>query len=383
MMRRLLKVLKYTFLGLFICFLVLAIVLRMRYGGGHYYPNLMTEPILPKTALETVFSFPEPLGNIAVSANNRIFFTVHPESRPGKNKVMEIVDGEAIPYPSATFQDKNYQTVLGLCIDEQHRLWTIDHGNHGFGKTRLMAFDLPTNTLVHDHVFPTAIAERGSFFNDLQVSPDGKTVYIADVSFFGKNPALVVYDVTTQQSRRLLEKHSSVYPKDYIIRNPSKDMTFLGGLIALKPGIDGIVIDRKGDYVYYGAMTHDGLFKVRTSDLKEESLAAADLEERVIRIGKKPLSDGLSIDTLDNVYITDVENGGLARMSAMGQLKTLITDTARVRWADGCSFGGDGYLYFTDSAIPDQMLRSKRHMKNKAPYFIYRVNPGIGGIPGR
>ena len=30
-----------------------------------------------------------------------------------------------------------------------------------------------------------------SFFNDLQVSPDGRYVYIADVSFFGKNPAII------------------------------------------------------------------------------------------------------------------------------------------------------------------------------------------------
>jgi sugar lactone lactonase YvrE len=100
-------------------------------------------------------------------------------------------------------------------------------------------------------------------------------------------------------------------------------------------------------------------------------------------VGQKPLSDGLSIDTLDHIYITDVEHGGIARMDQEGNLQTLLKDTERIRWADGCSFGGDGYLYFTDSAIPDQMLRSKSHIRKKEPYYIYRFKPEYGGIPGR
>ena len=328
-MRRFRKILKYTFGSLFFLLIVLAIFLRLRYGGGSYYPNLSTEAILPKSALETVFSFTEPLGNIAVSANNRIFFTVHPESRPGTNKVMEIVNGKALPYPNTDFQKEHYETVLGMCIDEQNRLWTIDHGNHGFGHAQLLAFDLSTNELVHQYTFPGEVAEKGSFLNDLQVHPNGQYVYIADVSFFGKNPGIVVYDIQNKKSWRVLESHPSVYPQDYIIRNPIKDMVFLGGLIALKPGVDGIVIDRRGEYLYYGAMTHDGLYKVKTSDLNDTSLSDETIGQGLIRVGKKPMSDGLSIDTLDNVYITDVENGGLARMSASGTLQTLIKDTER------------------------------------------------------
>lgn len=377
------KFLKYTLgiiLGLII---VLAIFLRVRYGGGSFYPDLTTDPLLPATALEEVFAFDEPLGNLAVSSDNRLFFTVHPESRPTTNKVMEIVNGKAIPYPNQEFQSSQFITVLGMFIDLQNRLWTIDHGNHGFQAVRLLAFDLNSNEVVHDYTFPSEVAEKGSFFNDLQVSPDGKQVYVADVSFFGKNPALVVYDLEKGQSRRLLEDHPSVVAQNWIPRNKTKTMKFFGGLVNLKPGIDGLVLDAAGEWVYYGAMAHDELFKIRTQDLTNDQLSAAELANKVVRVGTKPLSDGLSIDTLDNIYITDVDHGGIARMSPRGELHTLIKDRDRIRWADGCSFGGDGYLYFTDSAIPDQMLRSKGHMRSKAPYYIYRVNPGIGGIPGR
>ena len=376
------KTLKNIVLVLLAFLVILAIFLRLRYGGGSNYENVATEPVLPKSALEEVFRFDEPLGNLAVSTDNRIFFTVHPESRPAVNKVMEIVNGKAVPYPNADFQTSHFLTVLGMFIDSQNRLWTIDHGNHGTAAVRLLAFDLTSNELVHDYTFPSKVAQLGSFFNDLQVSPDGKTVYVADVSFWRKNPGIAIYDLESGNSWRALDRHPSVYPQDWIIRNQVRTMTFFGGLVALKPGIDGIAIDQTGEYLYYGTMTHDGLFKVKTDDLKDRNLSEEALAERVIRVGTKPLSDGLSIDTLDNIYITDVENGGIARMYPDGKLETLIKDMERVRWADGASYGGDGYLYFTDSAIPDQMLQSKKHIASRAPYFIYRVNPGIGGIPG-
>ena len=374
----------FVYIGLLMLglLLILAFVLRLRFGGGSPYPDLSTEPVFPDSALEEVLAFPEPLGNIAVSPDGRIFFTVHPESRPSGPTVLEIINGQTVPYPSLDDQTL-FKTVLGLCIDEQNRLWTIDHGNHGIDPVRLLAFDLISNEIVHDYVFAPTVAPIGSFFNDLSVSPDGQWIYIADVNFFGKKPALVVYDIENKRAKRLLENHTSMAPQDYIIETPIKKMTFLGGLIALKPGIDGIVVDAAGEYLYYGAMTHDGLYRIGTAELKDEGLNPSELEQRIERVGTKPLSDGLSIDTLNQVYITDVENGGIARMEADGTLKTLIKAPERVRWADGCSFGPDGYLYFTDSAIPDQMLRSKEHMKVSAPYFIYRFKPSHAGVPGR
>ena len=358
----------------------LAVFLRLSYGGGEYYPSVATDPLLSEDSLEVVLAFDEPLGNLAVSKDNRIFFTVHPESRPEGNKVLEIVDGEAQPYPNEEFQD-NYTTVLGMCIDKNNRLWTLDHGNHGFMNVKLLAFDLNTNKLVYEYIFSAEIGEKLSFFNDLQVSKEGM-VYITDVSFFGKNPAIVVYNTNTGKARRVLEQHPSVYPQDWLIKNKAKEMKFVGGLVSLKVGVDGIVINANEDYIYYAAMTHDGLYRIPTSYLNDFSKSDMELENAVEFVGKKPLSDGLSIDTLDNVYITDVENDGFMRLSQEGELKTLIRSN-KIRWADGASYGGDGYLYFTDSAIPDQMLRSKSHMKEAAPYYIFRFNPGIAGIPGR
>ena len=102
--------------------------LRVRYGGGEPYPDLSTSPLLAESQLEEVISYAEPIGNVAVSRDARIFFTVHPESRPKGNKLLEWVAGAAVPYPSGTVQPHLFNTVLGLVIDRRNRLWTIDHG---------------------------------------------------------------------------------------------------------------------------------------------------------------------------------------------------------------------------------------------------------------
>ena len=75
----------------------LAFVVRVRYGGGQPYPDVTGAPILSGNELETVLSYPEPIGNVAMSADGRGFFTVHPESRPEGAKLLEFRDGAACP----------------------------------------------------------------------------------------------------------------------------------------------------------------------------------------------------------------------------------------------------------------------------------------------
>ena len=360
---------------------VLAVVLYGRYGGGQPYPNLSGTPVFEESALEVVVTSSEPIGNVAVSADGRIFYTIHPESRPTGAKLLEWVDGVPAAFPSEEAQAL-FETPLGVVVDQQNRLWVIDHGNHGTGAPRLLAFDLETGAVVHDHEFDSSVAELGSFLQDLQVDSTGKHVFIADVSFWRKNPGLVVYDVEAKSARRVLDGDESVSPQDWLIRNPTKDMKFFGGIVVLKPGVDGIAIDRTDEWIYYGAMAHDTMFRVRVADLLDASLSPGALAARVEPVGEKPLNDGLSTDNEGNLLITDVEHGSVMRMTPQGELTTLVA-SRRIRWADALSYGPDGWLYVADSAIPDQMLRSKAHMKEMAPYYIFRFKPGIDGVPGQ
>jgi len=355
-------------------------VVWIRYGGGSPYPDLSTAPELPSDSLEEVLRFPEPVGNVAVNRDGRLFFTVHPESRPVGNKLLEYVRGAAVPFPSGAAQAELFDTVLGVAIDRFNRLWTIDHGNHGLRPARIVAIDLNTNEILRHQALSPDIAPAGSFLQDLQVSVDGRTIVIADASFWRKSPAIVVYDVETGEARRVLESHASVSAEDYMIRSQDRDMEFLGGIASLRGGIDGIALDN--EWLYYGALSGSGLYRVRLSDLRDKKLPPGQLANRVERYSDKPLSDGLSIDLEGNIYITDVEHHSVFVVGEQRELKTLI-QSPDIRWPDALSFGPGGYLYLADSALPELILQSREHIEASGPYRIFRFRPGFEGIPGQ
>lgn len=358
----------------------LAVTLRIVYGGGNPYPDITTAPLLAEAELEEFLAYPEPIGNVAVSAQGRVFFTVHPEARPRGNKLLEYVNGAAVPYPDSASQSRLFDTVLGIAIDRFDRLWTIDHGNHGLRAARLLAFDLASGELIHDQQFDADIAPAGSYLQDLQVSPDGRTVVIADASFWRRSPALIVYDIATATARRVLEGHSSVAAENYLIRNGDRPMTYAGGLVSLRGGVDGIALD--DHWLYFAALSGSRLYRVPLADLRDTRLPNAQLATRVEDYSDKPLSDGLSIDTQGDVLVTDVEHAAIFIVGPDRNPQTLIR-SPRIRWPDALSFGPEGWLYLADSALADVILKSADHIRDNGPYRIYRFRPATAGVPGQ
>jgi hypothetical protein len=358
---------------------LLAVTIRVRYGGPVVsFPPRTTIPLPPPSAVEKVAELPEAPGNIAVSAEGRVFFNFHPEARPVLS-VVEWVNGKAAPFPNATFD--LYDFVFSVRIDRQGRLWTLGTGFHGLRPPRLLAFDLASRKLVQRWDVPRDVAGLGSYVQDFQVSPDGKTVFLADIGVLNKKPALLVYDVERMKGRRLLERDRSVTDRPYLINAQGKEMLLLGGLYPMHPALDSIGLDEAGEWLYYGPMSHETLFRVKTRDLLDVSLSPADLSSRVEAFGSKPQTDGISLDRAGNVYLTDVEHGAIAILNPDRELKTLVKHP-KWRWPDGLSFGPEDWLYVTDSAIPDIMMRSRSHMRRAAPYFIWRFRTGIPGTPG-
>lgn len=353
------------------------------YGGGTDYPDLTGEPQIPSSAIELVVTSPEPIGNAAQSADGRVFYTIHPESGPAGVKLHEWKNGSAVPFPSRELQDVHFKTPLGVKIDRQNRLWVIDHGNHGSDGAKIMAFDLTTGAIVHEHTFGKDVAPLGSFFQDFTIDQPATTIYIADVSFFGRDPGIVVYDIVKKSAHRVLSSHPSVFPQNILIRTATKTMQFYGGLIALKTGIDGVALSGDDEWLFYAAMNHANLYRVPTKALKDQSPSPGMVEALVEDLGPKPLSDGITADAAGGVYITDVEHGAVMKREAGGRLITLVKDPEKIRWADSVGFGEGGALLIADSAIPDQMLMPKSHIESRKPYFIYRVNVGVAGVPGR
>lgn len=371
-----------------ICLLILAVAtaigLRLRYGGGEPFPDRSGEPTLPIEALEVVAELPMPPGNITVSPEGRVFFSFHPEARP-EVKVAELVDGKAVPWPNEAFQTGEgeysyFRNVLSLRVDRHNRLWTLDNGHHGFDAARLIAFDLDSGRIVHEHVFVPSVAGLGSHLNDFQVSRDGRVVYIADASFFAKTPAIVVYDIATKRAVRRIEAHPSVDPEPYLPVVQGRSMHAFG-LVTIRPGVDSIVLDTRNEWLYFAPITNNHLYRVRTGDLLNLKLGNQALRERIEQYALKTMSDGLSIDTEGGIYISDLEHSAILRLGPDKKLVTLLKDE-RISWPDGFSFGPDGWLYVTCSSLQHVIGKLPSSVAAHAPYHIYRFKPGFHGVPG-
>ena len=367
---------------------ILVLIFYWRYGGrGNPFPNLATTPVLPPEALEIVAELPEPPGNLAVSAAGRVFFTYHAESRPDV-KVLELVNGKPVPYPSVEFQSPRpqgapfFDQIFNLRIDGQNRLWTLDHGFHGLRQPRLLAFDLATNQLVHQFDFPAAAAGVGSYLQDMQVDPAGERIYLADLSAVAQKPAIVIYDTKSRTARRVLEEHPAVTAQPFEINAQGRRMYPLFGLFWMHPHLDPIALDRRNEWLYFGAMSGDTLYRARVADLNDASLSAAALGAKVEKYARRSQCDGLSIDQADNIYITSIEDGAINILGPDRVQKTLVKHP-KMRWPDGLSFGPDGYLYIADSDIPDVMMQSKDHIRRSGPFYIFRFRTGQSAPSGQ
>lgn len=351
------------------------VFIKQRYGGGEPFPAMQVTPTMDSGVLEVVANLPAPPGNIAVSAEGRVFFTYHPEGRPTV-KVAELVSGKAVPWPSIEFQtgegeDRYFQNVLSLRIDRQGRLWTLDNAHHGLGQPRLLAFDIESGVVVHQYDFAREQAPRLSHLNDFQVTADGNTIFIADASIMGKTPALIIYDVLNKSARRVLESDVSVEAEPYIPVVQGRKMEVFG-LFSIRPGVDSIALDRQNEWLYFAAVTATRMYRARVADLLNVSLGADELSARVEDWAAKPETDGITTDNAGNVYLTDPGHDAIHRLNASdGSLETLIRSPS-IRWPDGMSYGPEGYLYFTCSALHHVIGRSQKHKLSQAPYQIFR-----------
>jgi sugar lactone lactonase YvrE len=352
--------------------------LYAKHGTGNFYPDTSTPALHPDTALERVITLDFPPGNVATSPTGRVFFNYHPFAQAHRfvpATMFEWRDGKALPYPSAEFQSR-FQGVFGMTVDRQNRLWLIEPRGLDHERTRLTAFDLNTNQPVFEHTFA---ADEAQFTQDLRVSADGRTVYLADTGLFRFTPAsLLVLDVASKTHRKVLEQDASAQPQNWITqRFDGKPHKLAWGLVAFTVGLDGIEVSADGQWLYYATMSHDTAYRVPTAALNDPALSAAQLSAKIEKVGNKPLSDGITLDAHGHLLITDIEHGSIAKLSADGQLQTLARRKDIV-WSDGVAIAADGSVWLTDSGIPAYLHPlalppSPDALSAKRPYGVYRL----------
>lgn len=344
-------------------------------------------PPASQGAIEEVLRLDNRPGNPAVSADGRLFFSMHPFGRPEYKLMERRADGTAAPYPSPAASRDGFAAVIGLRIGADGVLWVLDMGSAG-QPPKLVGWNTRTDALEKAIALPDAAVRPNSFLQDFALDQRRGLAYIADTTMetptARARPAIVVVDLKAGTARRLLEDHPS-------FRAEPVDMTIDGRRLTVK-GLDGaeqpfrlsldpVTIDPAYEWVYFGPMNGRGLYRVPAAALADAALSADALAGRIQRYGEKRSSDGISIDGSGNVYVTDVEAKAIGVANAQGY--RVLAQDDRLVWPDGLAVSADGWIYATVNQLNRASGVNAGEEAGRPPYLIVRTRALAPSAVGR
>lgn len=342
---------------------------------------LSASPATATNPVNIVYEFDHktPPGNIAVSKKERIFLSTH-HFFGSEHKIVEIQsDGKAVAYPNAKFS-KSLNPVLGVIVDTKDVLWILETASAKDRAGRLIGWDINKNQLYKMIYIAAPVIPENSFLNDIAIDRTNEAVYITDTAA-GKNSALIVVDLKTGETRRVLEGSAFTKPEDIDMVIDNKQVT-LGGQPA-RIGANPITIDHKNEWVYFAPMTSTAMYRVKTKDLLDTALTPSELTSRVETFGKKPISDGITIDNQGNVYITDITNNAVGYMDPKGKYHTLSTDDEVLSWTDGFANGNGKTIYITANKLHRSPVLNGGVDESQGKFYILSIEAKSAVSQGR
>lgn len=347
---------------------------------------LVSVPAVAEPGLETVFRFPRerPPGNIAIAPSGRLFMTLHAFYGEALRVVEVLPDGSTKPYPDERWSrlpegdGPGLYGVLGLNVDRNGVLWLLDGAAEDHAG-RLVAWDTRAERLHRIIYLAKPVIGDAPFLNDLAIDLDHGAVYLADTAS-ASTAALIVVDLATGRARRVLEGSPFTVPEDVDMVIDGKPVT-LGGEPA-RIGVNPITVDADNRWVYFGPMSGTAIYRVRTRDLLDESLDEASLRERVERYGEKPLSDGSTIDSAGNVYVTAITDDAIGVTRPDGRYEVLF-QRDDLSWPDGFAVGADGMIYVTVNELHRSPALNGGVDATLGEFAIMRFEPLAPAVQGR
>jgi len=328
-------------------------------------------------------------GNVTVTSDGRIIVSQHQFYEPKVSVVELRPDGVTAPFPNVEMNDRErpgivtLDSVLGL-RSENGVVWLLDNGMRSGVTPKLVAWDTTTNKSPRVIYLRSPIAPKDAFVNDFVIDTRHKKIFIADPAG-GTNAALIVVDIATGATRRVLEGHRSVVPENVDLVIDGKPIHIKGAngqLVRPHIGVNPITEDLENGWVYFGPMHGLSLYRVKADDLADESIDAPTLASRVERYSAKPICDGISIDKENNIYLGDLADNAIGVIKPDRSYQQ-IAKSDQLSWVDSFSFGKGGRLF----AVVNQLHRSATlnagENASKPPYFLVEVKALAEGLPGR
>jgi len=331
--------------------------------------------------LEEVFSEETyQLTGVAVSKSGRIFTNFPYWSDIYKYAVVETgLTHHLKPFPDAEWNnwkvgktgDDHWVCVQAIVIDDQDMMWVVDPASPKqkgvyAESQKLVKINLSTDKV--EKIYPLrGVMDNQSYANDVRIDTKKQIAYLTNSSSGG----IIVVDLKTGNLRQVLQGHIST------ISDPGYTLKIDGQIVKkgkalLKFNSDGIALNPEGDYLYYKPLTDDRLFRISTEALNDLELSALELGEKVEFLGNFTTTDGMAFDSLGNLYIGDLEQHRIMKISPDLEMTELLKDE-RLIWPDSYQIA-DNFLYVSCSQIDKQADSNDGIDRRSSPYKIFKIN---------
>lgn len=336
---------------------------------------------------------------ITYTSDKRLFITYHPFYNPKIKIVERTADGDLVPFPNDAMQtaydtegqlknsDEYFNWVLSTRSDGNGILWILDSGqNEPRIPPKLVAWDLNTNQRKKVIELPKGVTLPESQHNDFAISTKHNLIVIADEGIargpIGNKAALVVVNTQTGESRRILQGSSLVAPNLDMPMLMDKGTQYEKS-VDLFIGVDGVVIDKEENLLYFTTVSGTKVYRIRMSDLADFSQSNKVLTSKAEVYAEKPMNGGLTIDSDNNLYLCEIGTRTIGIIPANTRQYRAYTTNENMVWPDGINAGPDGYLYTSAAQVSFAGAFNAGKQINKAPYIIYRFKPLASPLLGR
>jgi sugar lactone lactonase YvrE len=183
---------------------------------------------------------------------------------------------------------------------------------------------------------------------------------------------IFVVNLNTGKIRQVLQgNYSVIADPDYTFKIDGKELKQNGAPVKINS--DGIALTPDGNYLYYKPLTDRHLYRIKTKFLRDESLTAAKLGSKVEDLGNFTTSDGMIFDKQGNLYLGDLENYRIMKITPDLKMHVLIKSPLLI-WPDSYSIA-NGYLYVSCSQLQKQPKynTSSPQWPPVTPFTIYRI----------
>lgn len=337
-----------------------------------------TQPALEEVYADSTYQ----LTGVAISPEGRLFVNYPYWLDKHSYSVVEVgKDGKPVLFPDTAWNSfkkgddgtNKFVCVQAVVADEENHLWIVDPAGIGLSdvyqkSNKLIEFDLKTNKIVKIYKFPEDVAGPKTYINDIRLDLKNGFGYMSSSS----NGGIVVLNLKTGASKFVLHGHpSTLSDPAYHFKMNGKEMANAQGPVKINS--DGIALTPDKQWLYYKPLTDNRLYRVPTSLLQNFSSTPEQIAAKVEDVGRFVTTDGMEFDSDGNLYMGDLENSRIVKITPDNKMTTLIEDKEKLSWPDSYSISKDGYLYVSCSQIQEMPWFNDNKNITKYPYRVFRI----------